>query len=156
MPYRAALIDNVFLARWSGLPTLKDVEALTRDVERARAGRDKPMAFVPISPSDSEAPDSEARAHMSRTWVSFEKNFFATALVLEGSGLALSAKRAAVAGLMLVMRPKVSTSVHSTPREALEKLHRAHNGLGMTVDELLRDAGKRGLLGGESPAVKSL
>ena len=36
MPYRAALIDNVFLVRWSGLPTLKDVEGLVREVERAR------------------------------------------------------------------------------------------------------------------------
>lgn len=147
MPYRAALIDDVFFVRMTGTPSVGDMASLVREVQSVGARRELSTRLLAISPRDASAPTHEAREYMARSWEAFEKTFVNWALVLEGSGLALSAKRAAIAGLLLVIRPKMTTSVHATPREALEKLLGDRRASGASVDVVLREAGRLGLLG---------
>src|SRR4051812_4571930 len=118
-PFALAEWRNVLFQSWFCAPTMDGVRASCTASERllARAGKGKAVAICVIG-GKLELPDDATRKFSAEMMRKVDGQLLGSATVLEGEGFALSAARAAMAGLTLLARAATPQKVFQTTDEA--------------------------------------
>ena len=101
MSYQTVRAKHVFIAVWK-TPELSDGPLIVHDTKRAFAEVGQPILFISVAPIDSPPPPEELRKYMGEHVDEMLEYCTELHIVIEGSGFMNSAKRIAMASIVLV------------------------------------------------------
>lgn len=111
---------SVLLLHWHARPTKATLTALMSALPAAEQRMRHGFVACTLVPSGTGLPDAETRALMERSIKRLEERCVGTVNVILGTGFAAAAVRAAMTGLVLVVRTKNPTSFVATPAEGAQ------------------------------------
>ncbi len=121
-----ALIENVHMVRWLHTPTVFEVRAVSKDVDRAYRTVGGPLVCVAVVPAGVDPPTDHARQLMMEELERLMKVSRAVHFVIEGSGFRHVMLRSVVTGLIMVAGRRGRILVNASLEEALRAESPAH------------------------------
>jgi hypothetical protein len=121
MPFLLTCVDRFMILRWTGSPTVDDVEKIAIETASAARLSSKPLVAIGIVPTHNPMPGTEVRALMAKRWPDLMKHCGRMLLVMEGDGVAASLLRTFLRGMVMVARVQ-GVTIHESPDDALAAL----------------------------------
>ncbi len=126
MSYKSRLVGGVFLVRWTA-PQAEDVEAITRELEHARARVGRQVDYIAVVPASSPPPDKTTRHAMVKVLERLESVCRKVHMVVEGEGFANSIRRSVLTGILLASRKAELVAIYSSIDQALVQIAEAED-----------------------------
>jgi len=144
MAYKWAVMERVFWVRWRQL-SAKDLDQILVDVINTRKALREKVIYVSTVPADHPVPTSEERQALDKFASDVIEHCDDVHLVMEGSGVTHAMQRAAMTGLMVILRGKRFSAlhIHKFVGQALKHIEVKH---ALDPDALLAQAKSRGLV----------
>ena len=117
MPYETVRFKHVFMACWK-TPLLSDGPLIVHETKQFHEEVNKPVLFVSVAPMNSPPPPDDLRKYMGEHVDEMLGYCSELHIVIEGTGFMQSAKRMAMASIVLISGMRKRMFVHESVEKA--------------------------------------